>query len=263
MSNVIDNTVKHRIERVRHETKRRWVAVKGVRNVTSKMIRITFTGSSLDGFASLGYDDHVKIFVRNDMSDATGSAQGEMVGRDYTPRRYDPASCELEIDFAIHEAGPATNWARGAKVGDMVEIGGPRGSFVVSDDFDWYLFVGDDTALPAIGRRLSELRTGVRAIVITEVSDRSEEQIFDSKALIETHWVHRIPGPENSSMLVDVVNQFQLPSGDGYVWIACESQIAKLLRRIVTDKKGHPKAWVKAAGYWQRGVPSFHQTHDD
>jgi NADPH-dependent ferric siderophore reductase len=31
----------------------------------------------------------------------------------------------------------------------------------VPDDFDWYLLIGDETALPAIGRRVEELRADV------------------------------------------------------------------------------------------------------
>ena len=86
-------------------------------------------------------------------------------GRDYTPRRYDAGRNELVIDFALHDAGPATDWAAQAEPGQQLAVGGPRGSFVVPDDFDWYLFIGDETALPAIGRRLEELRAGARAIV--------------------------------------------------------------------------------------------------
>jgi NADPH-dependent ferric siderophore reductase len=72
----------------------------------------------------------------------------------------------LHIDFAIHDAGPATDWALRARIGDALEIGGPRGSAVIPMEFDWYLLIGDETGLPAIGRRLEELPAGSRALVI-------------------------------------------------------------------------------------------------
>jgi NADPH-dependent ferric siderophore reductase len=53
----------------------------------------------------------------------------------------------LTIDFAIHLAGPH-QWAAAAKVGDRLDIGGPRGSAVVPDDFDWYLLIGDEARCP-------------------------------------------------------------------------------------------------------------------
>src|SRR6185436_499825 len=98
--------------------------------------------------------------------------------RDFTPRRFDVASGTFVIDFALHDAGPATNWAVAAKVGDTLEIGGPRGSAVIPDDFDWYILIGDETALPAIGRRVEELRQDVPVTTIVAVASLEETQTF-------------------------------------------------------------------------------------
>jgi NADPH-dependent ferric siderophore reductase len=37
---------------------------------------------------------------------------------------------------------------RRRQVGDRLDIGGPRGSAVVPDDFDWYLLIGDEARRP-------------------------------------------------------------------------------------------------------------------
>ena len=47
--------------RVRHELRRRALTIKQVERIAAHMIRVTFTGE-LDGFTSLGFDDHVKLF---------------------------------------------------------------------------------------------------------------------------------------------------------------------------------------------------------
>src|ERR1700734_1739633 len=102
--------------------------------------------------------------------DGTTNAGGPptLRGRDFTPRRYAPAAGTLEIDFAIHDAGPATRWAAQAKPGDTLALGGPRGSFVIPSAYDWHLLAGDETALPAISRRLAELPAGARTVVVVE-----------------------------------------------------------------------------------------------
>ena len=170
---------KHAITRVRHEPRRRLLTVRHVERITPTMARVTLDGD-LAGFVSASYDDHVKVFfpLPGDTEptlpdpapngEANGAARSP--GRDYTPRRFDTGRNELIIDFALHDAGPATDWATQAKPGQQLAVGGPRGSFVVPDDFDWYLFIGDETALPAIGRRLEELRAGTRAIVVAAVT---------------------------------------------------------------------------------------------
>src|SRR5256885_2676844 len=52
--------------------------------------------------------------------------------RDYTPLRYDAARQNLIMDFALHDAGPATEWALTAPLGQWVGLAGPRGSLVIS-----------------------------------------------------------------------------------------------------------------------------------
>lgn len=266
----------HRIARVRHDLRFRVLTVARVANVTPKMRRITLTGEDLAGFTSSGFDDHVKLFFpRDGETEPTVPTLGpdgrvlvdesaRPIARDYTPRRFDAAANELDIDFAIHEAGPATRWALTAKKGDRIGVGGPRGSFVISDDFDWYLFVGDETALPAIGRRLEELRVGARAIVLAEVEGMAERQIFDSAAFVTTIWLHRDAGqPGTTTLMDDALRGLELSDGDGFVWVACEIETAKRLRRILVEHHRHPKVWLKAAGYWKRGAANVHASIDD
>ncbi|WP_160009539.1 siderophore-interacting protein [Rhizobium sp. 18055] len=262
---------RHLIERVRHELKRRLLTVRRVEYVTPQMLRVTLEGADLDGFVSLGHDDHVKVLVPRPGEDPAfpeiGPDGKPMIDpanrppmRDYTPRRYDALTGELDIDFALHEAGPATEWAVNAKVGDRLGLGGPRGSFVVATDFDWYLLAGDETALPAIGRRLEELPETAKALVVVEVSGPEEEQIFTSRADVSTVWLHRGTAPAGTTdSLEQLLRDITLPSGDGYVWIACETLLAKRLRAVMVDERH----WIKAAGYWKRGQADFHETHGD
>jgi NADPH-dependent ferric siderophore reductase len=182
--------------------------------------------------------------------------------RDYTPRRYDAAANALTIDFVLHGDGPATVWVAQARAGDFLGVGGPRGSLIVPDDFDWYLLAGDETALPAIGRRLEELPAGARASVVVEVADADEEQHFDTQARVEKHWLHR-DDALGGSLLKKAIAGLSLPSGDGYAWVATEAATAKALRRHLVDERGLRRDRVKAAAYWKRGAVAVHETYDD
>jgi len=247
---------RHSVERVRHELKRRELIVRRVRRLTPQMLRVTLAGEALQGFVSAAPDDHVKVFF-------PGSG-GEPAARDYTPRRYDAQSLELDLDFVLHGDGPAAQWAASAQPGQRLVIGGPRGSFVVSDDFDWYLLLGDETALPAIGRRLEELRAATRVQVIIEVADAAEQQPLHSRARLEVTWLHRGAGePGQAEPLVGALSALSLPPGEGYAWIAGESQVARALREHLVHQRGLSKSWVKAAGYWKRGAVATHETHND
>src|SRR5712671_4310410 len=89
--------------RIRHEPRRRELEVRRVDKIAAHMIRVTL-GGDLDGFTSLGFDDHIKLFFPDEAAPPGGEPQ--FVSRDYTPRRYDPVARTLDVEFVIHEAGP-------------------------------------------------------------------------------------------------------------------------------------------------------------
>ena len=152
-------------------------------------------------------------------------------------------------------------WAKMSAIGDVLEIGGPRGSTLVPDDFDWYLLIGDETALPAIGRRVDELRPSVAVTTVVVVNDGSEVQDFVTEADLRALWLERrTVGGDDAASLLDVLTSLNVPEGDGFVWIAAEAEVARRLRRYILDVRGHAPAWVKAAGYWVRGRDGAHES---
>lgn len=243
------------IHRVSHEIKRRKLEVLRVTDVTPKMRRVTLHGPDLTGFISLGTDDHVKLIFATTPEEQTAlesfvsGSPGDgpkPVMRDYTPRRYDPASGELDIDFVLHGEGPAATWAEQAEPGQFLHIAGPRGSMIVPDIFDSYLLIGDETALPAIARRLEGLPANRSALVVVEVADQGEQQVFDSQAQVDVIWIVR--GEQN---LLDVTRRLEMPEGKLYAWVATESGLSRKLRRVLLDEFGLEEEFVKAAGYWR------------
>lgn len=241
---------RHAIARIRHEVRRRAITLVAVERLTPHMLRLHFASPELHGFVSAAPDDHVKLFFGEEM-------------RDYTPRRFDPEAGTLVIDFALHEAGPATRWAMEARPGDTLGIGGPRGSTVVPDDFDWVLLIGDETALPAIGRRIEELRPGVPVTSFVLVPELADAQHFATAASWSGHWAARGSSTDDAGLLLKAMQGFTLPRGEGFVWIAAEAQAARAVRRHVVETLGHPRAWMKASGYWLRGVADAHEKIGD
>ncbi|MGG7519135.1 siderophore-interacting protein [Allorhizobium undicola] len=262
--------------RQRYPVVLRQLEVLDVRVLSRSMVRVVLGGEELKGFASLGFDDHVKMFF---------PAPGDVVpilphvgpdglemrkdglkplARDYTPRHFDAAKNELHIDFAIHHEGPASLWARAVKPGDGAWIAGPRGSFIIPFTFDWHLLVSDETGLPAVQRRLAELPASARALVLVEVDGREDELPMESAAEVETIWVHRHKGSVAiEAPLVSALRERALPQGDGFAWIGCESAVAKDLRRLLVEERGMNPKWVRASGYWRRGASGVHDHYDE
>lgn len=238
-----------------------------VTRITPRMARVTLGGGDLEGFRSDAPDDHVRLIfpAEGEIKPAipTMGPQGPIFPadqprpalRDYTPRRHDPAAGELDIDFVLHGDGPASTWSSRAKSGDFIGLGGPRGSMVVTYDFDWYLLAGDETALPAIGRTLEELPSGARAVVFVEVADVAEEQRLESRARVELTWLHRNgAAPGTTDLLEKAIRGLSFPPGDGFAWAAGEATTIRAIRDYLLKERGVNKEWTRTTGYWKRGT---------
>jgi NADPH-dependent ferric siderophore reductase len=243
------------IKRIRHELRQRRLTVLRVIALGPHMHRIVFGGDDLADFTSLSPDDHVKLFFPT----VSGGAEA----RDYTPRHYDPQLGNLTIDFALHEAGPATHWARNARIGEQLVIGGPKGSVIIPDVYDWWLLIGDETALPSIGRRVEETPSHRQVMTLVAVQGPEDEQQWKAQCPVQSYWVHRSADQaDQPDILAKVLRSLPLPPGKGFVWIAAEARVARALRDLMTQERGHSVTALKAAGYWVSGQADSHDKLD-
>lgn len=252
----------HAHRRLRREVVLRTLEVLRVERLTPHMQRIVLGGDGLWGFHSGAPDDHVKLFFPNRFGElvlpSTG-AQGVVFPpgrepspmRDYTPRRHVPERNELCIDFVLHGDGPATRWAEQAAPGQLVGLGGPRGSFVVADDFERYVLVGDETALPAIGRWLEEMPADMQATAWIEVADAGDRQPLPSRAQARVVWLERDPAAAaGQGTLERMLHGLPADLRDTFYWIAAESARARAMRQWL-EQQGVPKDGIRATGYWK------------
>lgn len=257
--------------RIRHETRMRLLEVVTVTDITPLMRRFRLQGD-MTGFASAGHADHIKAFffpagvepklapIGERGAEFAPGERPEM--RDYTPRQWDIAAGWIDLDFVLHGDGPASSWAAAAKVGSKLVIGGPRGSLVVPAAFDWYLLAGDETALPALGRRIEELPAGAKVIAIIEVANAAEEQRFVTATDLSLTYVHRNGAPAGTtSLILDAITAASFPAGDAYAYLAGESRMSKSVKAHLIETRGFNPEYVKAAGYWLLGVADAEEDH--
>ena len=234
-----------RLERIRHDLHHRPVVVARIQPLSPGFVSITFSGDELAGFRSDAFDDHVKFIFKDPL--------GETRMRDYTPRYFDPQRRELTIEFALHGHGQAVNWARQAQVGDDAVIAGPRGSVIIPKDYDWYLLVGDNSALPAIHNRIDELTAGQRIIVLAQLDNRDDRRCFNRHAGLELQWL------TDHDALLKAAAALPWPQGEGFVWAAGEASTMMQLRTLLAEGRQHPPQAMRIAVYWRRGKTNVHE----
>lgn len=175
--------------------------------------------------------------------------------RTYTVRWVDQAAQELAIDFVVHgDEGLAGPWALAAQPGDPLVFTGPGGAYNPAPDADWYLFAGDDAALPAIAAAIESLPADAKGLAFLEVD--SDADILDIAAPdnLELRWLFRSGVPAgSSSILLDALGAAEWLPGRVDVFAHGERGYMKGLRDIFFKQRGLERTQVSLSGYWAQG----------
>ncbi len=212
--------------------------------LTPHMQRLELTAAELDGFSYRPGQD-VMLLV---------AAEGRKpVRRRYTIRRLDPARCQLTLDVVLHGDGPGERWIRAAQPGDRIEGIGPRGKVFPSPEADWHLFMGDESALPAILAMTESLPGDADATLVLEVPDPADEQEVLAAARTRVSWLHRRGGqPGDPAGLAGEAAEVELPPGSGRAYLLGEAAVVLRMREVL-GARGVPADQMAPKAYWGRG----------
>ena len=216
------------------------LTVTSTETLSPGMVRVSFHSEDLSAFAdSTATDRYVKLQL---------GTEAESVVRTYTVVDPDVAAGTVAIDFVVHgDSGVAGPWAAAAKPGDRLTVRGPGGGYAPSDDVDWHLFAGDESAIPAIRAALAQLKEGATAYVVLEVP--REEHRLDLPTSDDTFvtWV----GPGE---LADAVRDVPWQPGRVQVFAHGEAEsIMHGVRPYVLKERGVPREDASISGYWRTG----------
>jgi NADPH-dependent ferric siderophore reductase len=233
---------------------------------------VVVTGDELDGFASAAPTSHLKVFLPADGQDEPNLPEFTPDGvvfagdgpppvvRTYTPRRYDPATRQLEIQFLLHGTGPASEWAERAKPGDRLAVAGPGGRFSLEPAADYWWLAGDESAIPAIGTLLDVLPETATVEAHIEVAGPGDEVEFGGPAKTSITYHKRRTPDAFGAELAEAARDAAIPEGTR-VWVACEAAAMREIRRFFLRERGLPPASLVTRGYWRSGEVN-HPDHD-
>ena len=207
------------------------------------MVRVVFAGAdvaAVDG--NLFADSYVKLVF-------------DGVNRAYTVRRL--ADGELWIDFVVHgDEGLAGPWAASALPGQSLPFVGPGGEWSPRPAADVHLFVGDESALPAIASGLDSLlaaKPEAKALVFGEISASGEEYPLPSAPGVDVVWVHRGDAPYGERLTAAVLAA-PYPGGDVEAFVHGNADMVRPLRRYLLRERELERGKLSISGYWRAGL---------
>ena len=144
--------------------------------------------------------------------------------RTYTVRDIvrDGDEVRLVVDFVVHEdtghgLGPACRWALAAQPGDVIQVIAPhRLTEYGGTEFDpagrqHLLLCGDETAVPALARILTDLGPGYTGEVYVEVPSSADILDLPSRPGFEVTWFARDADPVGRRLVQEVRRHLGLP----------------------------------------------------
>jgi NADPH-dependent ferric siderophore reductase len=215
--------------------------------LTPRMRRLTVSAPTLrDQYPRPAQD--VEVLLTDDT--------GRRVKRRYTIRRSRSGLGEFDLDALLHGTAhsPGARWAATAQPGDAIAFVGPRGRLELTDA-DWHLFVGDESALPAIAELVEALPREQAAIVMLEVGDASDELPLHRPhgGNLETHWIHRRRvQPGRPDLLSSGLAGLASRPGTGHGYLLGESRAMVALRPRLRGL-GLEDSAIYLKGYWNLG----------
>ena len=243
--------------------------------VSPRMVSVLVTGDNLDAYGEAAPTSHLKVFLPAEGQTEPLLPQQTPDGpvypdgpppvvRTYTPRRYDPETRILEIQFLLHGTGPASEWAQRAKPGDKLAVGGPGGRFALEPVADHWWLAADESAIPAVGTLLDVLPETATVEVHIEVEGPDDEIGFESQAKTSITWHHRSASAASSEAfgaeLARAAREASIPDG-ARVWVACEAAAMRDIRRYFLVDRKVPRDALVTRGYWRTGEQN-HPDHD-
>lgn len=212
--------------------------------LSPSMQRITLTARELEGFRYAPGQD-VMLLVAADGN--------RPVRRRYTIRSLDRADLVLALNVVRHGEGPGERWVSAAQPGDRIEGIGPRGKITTLPDADWHLFIGDESAMPAILAMTEALPGDAEATLVIEVPGPDDEQELLAPARTRLSWLHRLGRPAGDpALLTSEAAEIELPPGAGHAYVFGEAAVVSAVREVLAGRGLAPEQ-VSPKAYWGRG----------
>jgi len=175
--------------------------------------------------------------------------------RRYTVRRWDAAAARLTLDFVVHgDEGLAGPWAAAARPGDLLVFTGPSGGYRPDPAADWHLFVGDESALPAVAASLEVLPAGTRAVARLVCDGPDHELPLPTAADLDLQWLHRRGAASDVALLVDAVRALPFDGGRPFGFVHGEADETRLVRRHLLTDRGLTRQDLSCSPYWRRAM---------
>jgi NADPH-dependent ferric siderophore reductase len=170
--------------------------------------------------------------------------------RTFTPRRFDAAAPELDLDMVVHPGGVASGWAAAAVPGSPAALSGPGRGYTIDPEAPEYLLACDETGIPAVSQLLEVLPQEMPVQVHVEIHDEAGQISLPSHPRAIVTWHELGEGRPPGDALTMAVHQARF-GPEARVWCAGEAASMHRIRTHLFKERKLPRTLATVRGYWK------------
>lgn len=201
-----------------------------------------------DDLKNLDYKpgEHVRILVGVDKAT---SMQHKV--RTYSVWQYEHTNGVMDLAVCTHSTGIGSLWARESSIGDSIYLVGPRGRFTVDDSGDYYVFVGDPSALAHL-YEINRNLTGHKQVLSLIYADR-EEDLFPDLDGSRPFQFNVLPRNSGETIIEQLHFLLKKATGKGMLYVGGDSRICVTLNRHFRYSLDWSSRQIKTKPFWAPG----------
>lgn len=250
----------------------RYICVYASEQLSPHLQRVYFSCEDFSNFPRDQNGAHIKLFFveqadlkpllpyRNEQGKVIWPDGKKPITRTYTIRDFLENEQLLVVDFVRHaDYGAAANWAINAEKGQVIGLAGPGGRARFNPTADYWVFIGDLSALPMIAASLELLPATAQGEVWIEVEHESDCIQLAHPLAVTIYWLIQALNPEEK--IHASLTQLDWSQQNISVSLAGEnSRVVSLLKAFKHTYKV-AKTHLYAVPYWKKGhtEESYHQ----
>ncbi|UHG89620.1 siderophore-interacting protein [Spirosoma oryzicola] len=212
------------------------------RQIADHTFHLKIQGSALQ---ALTYTpgEHLRVLIGLDKN----SSLMDKV-RTYSIWQYDQANATIDLAVCTHSKGVGSRWIQEVQPGELLYFVGPRGNFTIDDSGDYYVFVGDPSALAhlyEINRNLS----GSKKIISFIYADQDMDFFPDVDGCTPFSFYQQPQNPAQT-VIEQLTSQVNNATGKGMLYVGGDSRLCATLNRYFRHSLHWGSRQIKTKPFW-------------
>ena len=228
----------------------RKATVLSTQQITPHLQRIVLGSEEFTDLTSDHIGSYVKVLIpKNGVADFNLKTA---CMRSYTIQNVNKSNGAITLDFVINmHQGPATNWAKVAKVGDELAIAGPGPKKLENYQHSHYVLLGDLTSVNAIKGYVQQLPINAKIDAFIHTPNKADIISLDSTR--QVNWLITTTPEIEMANALSTLQQHEQPP---IIFMALEAGLIRELKTLLTSKLAVPRTNIVSSGYWKKGLNS-------